>query len=175
MSVVAVRVYDNKIEVSADSIIVCGDRKELFYGNHTKLNHINDMIIGTSGTCEEGGLMWMYAKNHRPISATDRDVLEFFVEFVNWKQSKSSSSNLNNSYILVFDGKVFHIQNYCVLEVDKYTAIGAGADYALASLYLENSAEKSVKVACDLSCYVAEPIITYTMDIDSKKIMKIPR
>ena len=163
MSVVAVRVYDDKIEMSADSIIVCGSRQELFYGNHTKLNQINGMIIGTSGSCEEGGLMWMYAQNHRPIAATERDVLEFFVEFVNWKKDKSSSSVLNNHYLLAFDGKVFHIQNYMVLEVDKYAAIGAGSDYALAALYLGSSAEKAAKVACDLSCYVAEPIITYTM------------
>lgn len=164
MSVVAVKVYDNKIEMSADSIIVCGDRQELHYGNHTKLNEINDMIIGTSGTCEESGLMWIYAQNHRPLAATERDILEFFVEFVNWKREKSSSSILNNHYLLAYQGKVFHIQNYMVLEVDKYAAIGAGADYALAALYLGESAEKSAKVACNLSCYVAEPIITYTME-----------
>lgn len=167
MSVVAVRIYDDKIEMSADSIIVCGSRQELFYSHHTKLNQINDMIIGTSGSCEEGGLMWMYAKNHRPLSATERDVLEFFVEFVNWKKDKSSSSVLNNSYLIAIEGKVFHIQNYMVLEVDKYSAIGAGADYALAALYLGSSAEKAVKVACDLSCYVAEPVITYAMDIEN--------
>lgn len=164
MSVVAVRVYDKEIEMAADSIIVCGSRQELYYGNHTKLNQINNMIIGTSGTCEESGLMWMYAQNHRPVSATERDVLEFFVEFVNWKKEKSTSSILNNHYLLAFDKKVFHIQNYMVLEVDKYAAIGAGADYALAALYLGSSAEKSAEVACNLSCYVAEPIITYTME-----------
>ena len=164
MSVVAVRVYDKEIEMAADSIIVCGSRQELYYGNHTKLNKINNMIIGTSGSCEEGGLMWMYAQNHRPLSPTERDVLEFFVEFVNWKKDKSSSSILNNHYLLAIEGKVFHIQNYMVLEVDKYAAIGAGADYALAALYLGSSAEKSAEVACDLSCYVAEPIITYTME-----------
>ena len=164
MSVVAVKVYDDKIEMSADSIIVCGGRKELYYGVHTKINPINDMIIGTSGSCEESGLMWMYAKNHRPISATDRDVLEFFIEFVNWKSDKSSCPTLNNSYLLAFEGKVFHIQNYMVLEVDRYAAIGAGADFALAALYLDKSAPEATKVACDLSCYVSEPITTYVME-----------
>ena len=164
MSVVAVKIYEDKIEMSADSIIVVGGRKETFYGGHTKINKINDMIIGSSGTCEEGGLMWLYAKNHRPLEATERDVLEFFVEFVDWKGSKGMSRSLENHYLLAIDGKAFHIQNYMVLPVDKYSAIGAGADYSLAALYLGTSAEKAVKVACDLSCYVAEPIITHTMD-----------
>lgn len=172
MSVVAVKVYENKIEMSADSIIVCGGRQELYYGNHTKMIQINDMIIGTSGSCEEGGLMWMYAQNHRPVSASERDVLEFFVEFVNWKKDKSSCSTLNNHYLLAYDGKVFHIQNYMVLEVDKFAAIGAGADYALAALYLDKGAPEAAKVACDLSCYVAEPIFTYVMEREKLGVLK---
>lgn len=165
MSVVAVKVYEDKIEMAADSIIIAGSRKEMFYGGYAKINKINDMIIGASGTCEEIGLMWLYAKNHRPLEATERDVLEFFVEFVDWKSSKGASHSLENLYLIAINGKVFHIQNYMVLPVDKYSAIGAGADYSLAALYLGTSAEKAVKVACELSCYVAEPIITHTMDI----------
>ena len=34
MSVVAVKVYDNRIEMAADSIIVCGSRQETYYGKH---------------------------------------------------------------------------------------------------------------------------------------------
>lgn len=163
MSVVAVKLYADEIEMSADSIVVCGSRKELFYGHNTKINQINDMIIGTSGTCEESSLMWLYAKNHRPAAATERDVLDFIMEFADWKRSRTGNSNIDNHYLLAFGGKAFHIQNYLVLEVDKYSAIGAGADYALAALYLEKSAPEAVKVACDLSCFVSEPIKTYTM------------
>jgi ATP-dependent protease HslVU (ClpYQ) peptidase subunit len=168
MSVVAVKVYDDRIEMSADSIIVCGGRKELFYGCHTKINHINDMIIGAAGTCEELGLMWMYAKNHRPVSATERDVLDFIMEFADWKRARTGNSTIDCNYLLAYDGKAFHIQNYMILEVDKYSSVGAGADYALAALYLDKTAPEAVKVACDLSCYVSEPITTYVMERKSK-------
>lgn len=164
MSVVAVKLYADKIEMSADSIIVCGSRKELYYGHHTKINQINDMIIGTAGHCEESSLMWIYAKNHRPAAATEKDVLEFIMEFSDWKRGRTGNSNLDNQYLLAFGGKVFHIQNYMVLEVDKFSAIGAGADYALAALYLEKSAPEAVKVACELSCFVSEPIKTFSME-----------
>lgn len=162
MSVVAVKVYDNRIEMAADSIIVCGSRQETYYGKHAKLKEINDMIIGTSGSCEEESLMWLYAQNHRPAAPTEKDVLEFFVEFINWKRDKSMESGPCNPYLLAYKGKVFHIQNYLVLEVDKFAAIGAGADYALAALYLDKDPDDAVKVACELSCYVTEPIICYT-------------
>lgn len=168
MSVVAVKVYTNKIEMSADSIIVCGSRKELFYNNWAKLNHINDMIIGTSGSCEEGALMWLYAKNHRPLAATERDIMEFIMEFAEWKKDRTGNCNLNNHYIIAYDSKAFYIENYLVIEVNKYSAIGAGADYALAALYLDKTAEEAVKVACDLSCFVSEPITTYVMEKGEK-------
>ena len=113
--------------------------------------------------------MWLYAKNHRPASATERDILDFFMEFAEWKRNRTGNSSLENSYLLAFENKAFHIQHYLVLEVDKYSAIGAGADYALAALYLDKTAPEAVKVACDLSCYVAEPITTYIMEKEKKE------
>lgn len=162
MSVVAVKIYKDKIEMSADSILVCGDRKEIFFGKHTKIKEINGMIIGTTGTAEEEGLMWLYAQNHSPLSDSEKDILDFFVEFVSWKSGKSTSTCLDNQYLLIYKNKAFHIHNFLVLEVDNFSAIGAGADFALAALYLDKTPYEAVKVACDLSCYVAEPIITYT-------------
>ena len=44
-------------------------------------------------------------------------------------------------------------------EINDYAAIGAGRDYAYAALYLGHEPKEAVKVACDLSCYVSEPII----------------
>ena len=44
-------------------------------------------------------------------------------------------------------------------------------DFALAALYLDNSAEEAVKVACELSIYCEEPIqmISKTTDTGSAK------
>lgn len=160
MSVVTVKVYDNRIEMAADSILVCGDRKETYFNKHAKMKSINGMLIGTSGTAEEEGLMWLYAQNHRPLSSSEKDILEFFVEFVTWKQGKSSNSTLGNHYLLAYKGKVFLIENFLVLEVDNFAAIGAGSDYALAALYLGKTPVEAVQVACELSCYVSEPIFS---------------
>lgn len=169
MSVIAAKVYNDRIEMSADSIIVSGSRSETHYGKHTKIKKINGMVIGTSGLCEEEGLMWMYAQNHSPLGATEKDILEFFVEFVQWKAMKSSCPDLSNEYLIAYKDKLFHVQKYLVLEVDKYASIGAGADFALAALYLDHDAATAVKVACDLCCYVSEPITTYVLEKGENK------
>ena len=50
-----------------------------------------------------------------------------------------------------------------VHEISDYIAIGAGEQFANAALYLGHTPKEAVKVACDLSCYVSEPIIEYSM------------
>ena len=55
-------------------------------------------------------------------------------------------------------------QNLYVNEVNEYAAIGAGEDFALAALYLGHSAKEAVKVACELSAFVAEPIVEFEME-----------
>ena len=49
-----------------------------------------------------------------------------------------------------------------VEEIDDFAAIGAGRDYAYAALYLGATPKEAVEVACELSCYVSEPIVTAT-------------
>ena len=69
MSVVAVRVTEDKIVIGADSIRVCGytQEKDAF----AKLEKVNDMIIGSVGSCEEKVLFYEYCKTRKPKTATE--------------------------------------------------------------------------------------------------------
>lgn len=162
MSVVATKVYKDRIEICADSIVVSGHSKNT-KGDFTKIHKDNGMIIGTVGSAEEGSLMWHYMSTHKPANSTEKDILSFIIEFANWKRDLTGNSSICNSYILAYDGKVFMIENMLVYEISSYEAIGAGQDFANAVLYLGHSAKEAVKVACELSCYVSEPIIEYEM------------
>lgn len=168
MSVVAVKVYNDKIKVAADSIVCCGSSKKTD-GNFVKLCKVNDMIIGTVGNADEGSLMWLYAENHKPLSATEKDVLNFIAEFSKWKQTFGADSDIKNAYIIVFDEKAFYVSGLLVYHIKNYEAIGAGMDFANAALYLDHSPKKAVEVSCALSCYVAEPIIEYEVKFNNKK------
>ncbi len=166
MSVVAVKVHDNNIEFAADSIGIRGGTKNT---NITKLAEINQMIIGGVGELQELNLLFIFAQTHSPLESTEKAIMDFFFEFCKWKKDLSLGFDCGNNYLFGYKGKAFLIQNLLVKEVQDYEAIGAGMDYSLAALYLNHSAKEAVKVACALSCYVAEPITIIKMPLSEEK------
>lgn len=162
MSVVAARVYKDKIVMAADSIVVRGWSKRTDH-DIVKINEINGMIVGSTGYAQELSLMWQYMTTHKPAAATEKDVLAFVVEFSRWKRELIGNGSVDNTYLMAYDGHLFQIQDMLVYEVSEWSAVGAGEDFANAVLYLGNSPRDAVKVACELSCFVAEPIIEYSM------------
>lgn len=164
MSVVAAKVYDNRIVMAADSILVKGWSKST-NGNFTKINQINGMIVGGTGNAKELSLLWHFMRTHRPDGNTEKEILGYIVEFSKWKQDLIGEGGISNTYLLAYDGHLFEIEDMFVYEIKDYDAVGAGEDFANAALYLGHSPREAVKVACELSCYVAEPIITYEMEI----------
>lgn len=162
MGVVAAKVYKDKIVMAADSIVVRGRSKRIDNGI-VKINKINDMIVGSTGYAQELSLMWQYMTTHKPATATEKDVLDFVIEFSRWKRELIGSYSVDNTYLMAYDGHLFQIENMLVCEVSEWIAIGTGEEFANAALYLGNNPRDAVKVACELSCFVAEPIIEYTM------------
>lgn len=163
MSVIAGKVYNDKIVIAADSIIIKGwSKRTNIFG---KLANINDMIIGGTGTAEEISLFFRFAQTHKPENATEKDMLTFITEFVSWKKTNYNDSDfLHNMYLIAYKNHLFVIENMFINEVKDFMAIGAGEDFANAALYLGHSPEEAVKVACELSCLVSEPIIKYEME-----------
>jgi ATP-dependent protease HslVU (ClpYQ) peptidase subunit len=156
MSVVAVKVTDKKITIGADSIIAFGWTQEK--DKLAKLEEVNGMVIGSVGMAQEGALFRVFCRTRKPREATDEAIVDFMSEFQDWLNNKIGETKIENGYILVVDGKAFNIEGFYVKEVTDYSAIGAGMDFALASLYLGNSVKDSIKAACHLSVYCEEPI-----------------
>ena len=159
MSVVAVKVYDKEIIMSADSIIVCGtDKTPIGRG---KIFEVNGMLIGSCGLASEGIHMALFAENHAPLSMDDRNLTKWMYEFMEWRVKEFGTEHkVENQFLIAYKGKVFCCEKDYVGEVNNFFAIGAGEKYANAALYLGHSPAEAVKVACALSCYVDEPIIT---------------
>lgn len=158
MSVVAAKIYENKISIAADSIICQGDSKRT--NNFAKLYKDNDLVIGAVGSAEEASLMRLYMHTHKPAAATIYDVLTFISEFSTWKSTYGDRA-IENEYLLIYNHMLFHINGLFVHQITDYWAIGAGQDFASACLYLGHSPHDAVKTACELSCWVSEPIIEY--------------
>ena len=113
MSVVAAKVYDNNIQMSADSILTNGWEKDP-NTNFTKIISLNDMIVGSVGNADECSLMWLYMENHQPLNATEREILNYFTEFGKWKSDISGTRDIKNSYLMAFGGHLFQICGYLV-------------------------------------------------------------
>ncbi len=159
MSVVVCKVLENGYEIAADSITVRGWTQSR--GKNTslsKLEEVNDMVIGSVGTAQEGVLFRMFAASRRPTTSDIPGILEFLSDFSDWKNKKIGEKGIDNSYIIGLDGKAFAIEAWLIEEIVTYEAIGAGKNFALAALYLGESAEKAVETAIELSVMCEAPI-----------------
>lgn len=83
MSVVAAKVYDDRIVMSADSILTNGYEKEPNV-NFAKIAKINDMILGGVGYGDEQSLMWLYMEN-RQLKLMNEKFLITLLNFQNGK------------------------------------------------------------------------------------------
>ncbi len=166
MSVVAVRISMDKIEIASDSITVRGWTQDKGH-NHgfAKLSKVQDMYIGFTGFAEEGCLFQVFCETHKPDqSLSENAIINFMSEFANWKNGKTGKFSIENDYIMVVNNRVFVIEGFLVREVATYEAIGAGRDYALAVLHLDHSAEKAVTVASELSVYCEKPVRVFVVE-----------
>ena len=161
MSVIAVRVKEDGFEMSSDSITVRGNTQSR--GNDStfsKLFDINGIVIGSSGLAEEVSLLKLFSKNRTPAESTEQGILEFISEFQDWKKKKTDSGDISSYFFIGYENNVFYVHGWHIEKIKTYQAIGAGMDFALASMYLGHSTEDAVKTAIELSVYCESPVIT---------------
>lgn len=166
MSVIAGKVYNDKIIIAGDSQITIGCHVKDNSQDFVKLKEINNMIIGCVGSCNEASLLYYFMETHMPATSKERDIHNFFMEFIEYKNKFLKENDLNkDTYLLIFNKHLFKISQNCLItEIKDFTAIGCGKDFALAALHLGHSPKEAVKVACELDCFVAEPIIEYVIN-----------
>lgn len=171
MSVVAAKIYNDQISMAADSIIVRGwNRNDGERLKITKMCKTNGMIIGSCGGAQECSIFQVFCSNHKPEAAKIKDIISFMIEFKKWAKDlslevSSEEKKIENQYLIAFDSTLWYVDGLNVIEIKDYYAIGAGEEYALTALHLGKNTIESVKVACEMSCYVSEPIIEETIDI----------
>lgn len=158
MSVVAAKIHADHYEIASDSITVRGasQRKD---SSKSKLWELNGIVVGSVGTAQEQALLATFIQTHCPADPTDRAVLDFFVEFATWKQEKTKKYESTNDYIMGFDGTLWLIEDFFVSQILTFQAIGAGADFATAALYLGHDVKKAVETAIELSIYCESPVV----------------
>jgi hypothetical protein len=167
MSVVAVKVYKDKIVIGADSVLINDTVQEK--DRKAKLFQNDFMCVGDVGEAQEGALFRIYTKTRKPRESSVDAITEFLFEFYQWKKEKTESTELVNYYIIVFENKAFLVEGFYVKEIVDYMAIGAGNSFALAALYLNHDVYDAISVACELSTLCEPPINIIEVPIKSVK------
>ncbi len=167
MSVVAAKIYSNRIEMAADTICIRGSSKMNGAENkHTKLFRFQDLVVGGVGASEEISLFQRFMKSHMIKDVNEDGILDFLLEFKKWKRDLCGDDDIENRYMIASKGKCFSTNGLFVFRVDDYYAIGAGDDFARGAMYMGASPVEAVKVACDLCVYVSEPILMESLPIN---------
>lgn len=163
MSVIAARVFPDKIEMSSDSVIIKDDLKL----NFDKMREFKDnLIIGGCGDADELSLMFIFAEKHTPSDASVSSIMDFMSAFLSYKEDKLGVSHIDNEYLIAYKNKLFIVDGMFVSEVYAYTAIGAGSKFAITALYLGMSTQAAVDTACNLCVNTAMPVKTLTLKVD---------
>lgn len=162
MSVVATKIYEDRIVIGADSFLGRGGGTQVKDQTVKLFKSDDNMIVGTVGHADEIALYRLFLKTHRIASPTEEAILENLQEFRGWiyKKTDQFKYELGNSWHLAFSGKAFYVTGLYVREITNYDAIGAGRDFALAALHLGHSVRDAIGVACELSCYCETPAVT---------------
>jgi ATP-dependent protease HslVU (ClpYQ) peptidase subunit len=166
MSVVAARKYSDKLVFAADSIRVSGfltENSRVSGHEQGKLFEANDMVIGSVGLVMELSFMQLFARNHKPASATVEGVLDFIVEFYAWSKKKDDTFGRKNSYLIGMGDEIFRVcDSYLVEKINEFSAIGAGQHFALTAMYLDKNPQEAVDIANDLCVFCSGPVNTIT-------------
>lgn len=164
MSVVATRVYGDRIEIAADSQITYGATMQT--DETVKLFRTDTGItVAGVGTMQELVLLKLFMKTHFPAEASEDALTEFIHEFRKWLvESAELTPELDdNEYHIIYEGKAFSVHRYNIREILEFDSIGAGMDYALTALYLGRSPAEAVRVACELNIFCSLPVVTHTI------------
>jgi ATP-dependent protease HslVU (ClpYQ) peptidase subunit len=195
MSVVIGIKNGNKIVMASDSQITSGGVRKLGQGlNNFKIWHPDkkkDVLMGAVGSLRE--------KN---ITQTNDDLIradEYYEGKIDYKfvvnklinriyeglkeayciDDKEKPLKMGAVYLFAFKNNLYEIDaNGAVIEINKYTAIGSGANEALASLHttedepIKERIKKAMKASCLNDIFVSEPIIvgdTSTIELHKLK------
>ncbi|NUU21603.1 MAG: hypothetical protein HOV68_08830 [Streptomycetaceae bacterium] len=160
MTVIAGKIVEERIVIAADSQVTWGQAKT----EGTKLYKIGEtLVFGGSGHLRDVNLMRLFLDTHMPASSDERDVLEFYAEYVEWSKRKMSGFEAHSSFLFAFDGKLFEIDSDFDVTYADFAAIGSGWEYARAALHLGHTPNEAVQVACDLTIFCAPPVTEFSI------------
>lgn len=161
MSVVAVKVYPNKVVMAADSFVGFGWTSQL-KDKDVKIFRQNGMVVGCVGYAQSIALFKIYCRDRKPARDDEDAIIDFVAEFVKWAKDKVDSYIHESDFMIIYKHKAWLIDSsFYYKQITDYASMGAGQDMAQTALYLGKSPKEAVEAACELSIYCELPVAVY--------------
>lgn len=168
MSVVAVKIYKDRIGIAADSFVGHGDIGQTKMRD-AKICKIKDgYIFGSAGYLNEVAFFRQFCKTHTPKSMDEGDLMDFMSDFGDFARKKTGDVNFKseNETILIFNKRVVSINcGSFSRHVKKWFALGAGSYHASTALFLGHTEIEAVNAACELTAYCEKPIQSFSVKL----------
>jgi len=168
MSVVAVKVYDDRIEMAADSQTNVGSYRSASARTGKIIEGI-DCIIGIAGSRSCSLLAKQYFEGHPilPLTTSNKagKLTLKFDEFRQWAKNEFNYDIYDKChYLIVTDCHAFIIYETAAEEITDYVAIGCAHYLAEVGLMLGHNVKDSVAATCEMSNDCGFPVITKTIN-----------
>ena len=151
MSIITLREYEDRVEMSNDTIITFPDGRQT-YQNNLKVQNRGDMLIGMAATLEvyQAGILYdIYelVKKMYPKKDYTSDKYHYLKQTLTWRfKSKGLLKEVNGypdieAAILVYyknSGIIEVTRNLEILKKKDFAAIGSGYKQALGALYSDS-------------------------------------
>lgn len=162
MTVIAAKVYDDKIEMSCDSMVTRGYHSKST-GFPPKIIEGSDFIIGFAGDAKILPLLMLFSKNHPICEGNEGRILEWLSELLDFAKSKTSNYSYDCQLLIAHKSGLFMVHDWHPIRVEDFAAIGSGYQYAESALFLGNDTIKACDVAMNFAYGCGGKITTKTI------------
>lgn len=163
MTCIAVKIEPKKITIAGDTQTTWGRNKfpkKDYIDNQLKADgkifQTNGMTLGCAGSSAQIGLFQIFCKTHKPKEMEKDPIMEWFMEFREWINSKAKVgfTELSLHAILISNNKVFCVFDFMdIWEVKSFDAVGSGMWLAIGAMDNGVDAEKAIETAIKYDLY----------------------
>lgn len=158
MSVIAVKVYSNKIVMAADSFVGFSRDTQL-KDKDVKIFKQNGLVVGGVGYANDISLFKLYCRDRKPARSDEDAMIDFVSQYVKWAAERVKDYKLQTDFMIITGKKAWLVSSSGYIKrITDYRSMGAGQNMAQTALHLGKSAKEAVEVACELSIYCEKPV-----------------
>jgi ATP-dependent protease HslVU (ClpYQ) peptidase subunit len=162
VSVVVAKVYPEEIRIAADSQVTTGWTKESV--PFSKIFRHGDSVIGSVGYAEEIALFRVFLQTNHLKEPSEEAMIDHLAAFQAWASKRIDKQyKLDNNYLYIYQGVPFHVHGFYVKEIDDYSAIGSGKEFAFGAISVGATVRQAVEAACKHNIYCQLPINEFSV------------